>query len=301
VVATAESSTNRLALEYLSHPGAALLDQITAARREVVITLRAGRLRDHHQIRYLTTDVGYLSGILAYAALDHGHPRAALAHAEAAWQAAELVGSHQLRAWVRGTQSLILRFAQRYAEALDLAEDGLRYATTGTARARLLAGIGQCHANMGDAQSTRRSLTAAASAMDSTHGVDQVGGLFTFSQAKLHYYSGSSLIWLDGGEDARRAVDQAHTAIALWERSSDAERSVADEALAHVYAATAFLQLRELEGAEAELEPILSTPSGRRISWIAKRMDRVTDILGQRPYGNDHLATALLERITTYT
>jgi transcriptional regulator with XRE-family HTH domain len=299
LVTVFDRTTDELAVEYLTSPGATLIDEVTTSRREAFKAMRARRLRNHHQVRYLTTDVGYLSGILAYAALDDGHPGAALAHTEAAWQAAEVVGSDQLRAWIRGTQSLILRFMLRYPEALDHAEDGLRYATTGTARARLLAGVGQSYANMSEPAAVRRALGAAEVAMDEQHGEDEVGGLFTFSRAKLLYYSGSSLIWLEGGDDARRARDQAHSAIGLWQYAGP-ERSVADEALAHIYAATGSLQIHELEQAAADLEPILSAPAGQRISWITKRMDRIDGILAEPPFDTDPQARELRERIKAY-
>lgn len=299
LVTLLDCSAAGLAVRYLTTPGAALMDEIMSARREAARVLHSRRLQNHHQLRYVTADIGYLSGILAYAALDDGHPRAALKHADAAWEAAEIVGSDQLKAWVRGTQSLILRFMQRYPQALERAEDGLRYATTGTGRARLLAGVGQCHANMSDRGAVRRALMLAEKSFDDQRGVDEMAGVFTFSRAKLMYYSGSSLIWLDGGEDAMRARDQAHQAIALWEQGGP-DRSVADEALAHVYAATGSLQLHELEAAAADLEPILSLPSERRISWITKRMDRIVGMLGRPPYDTDPQARDLREQIKAY-
>ena len=70
-----------------------------------------------------------------------------------------------------------------------------------------------------------------------------------------------------------------------------------DEALARVYAATAALQLRELEGAEAELEPILSAQNGSRVSWIGKRMERISEMLSDAPYAGDPVADQLLVRI----
>ena len=299
LVTTLDRTTNELAVDYLTNPGAGLIDEVTTSRREAFKQMRARRLLNHHQVRYLTADVGYLSGILAYAALDDGQPGAALTHTDAAWEAARMAGSDQLKAWIRGTQSLILRFQQRYPEALAHAEDGLQYAGTGTARARLLAGVGQCYANMAEPRAVRRALNAAEIALDGQHGDDELGGLFTFSRAKLLYYSGSSLIWLDGGDDARRARDQAHTAIEVWE-GGGSERSVADEALAHIYAATGALQLHELEQAMVDLEPILSLPAGNQISWIAKRMDRIDRILAEPPFNTDAQARDLRERIKAY-
>lgn len=299
LVSRLDGRTERLAVEYLTRPGMAMVDEISAARRQAVTALRNRRLKGASQIRYLTADIGYLSGILSYAALDAGDPRGALAHADAAWEAANLAGSDQLKAWVRGTQSLILRFGQRFTEAQEHAEDGLRYADTGTARARLLAGVAQCRANVTDAVGTRRALANAETAFDEVDGTDEVDGLFTFSRAKLLYYSGSSLIWLHGGPDAEKARARAHEAIELWKRGGS-DWSLADEALANVYSATASLQLRQLEQAATDLEPILSSAPESRVSWITKRMDRIVGMLGRPPYQDDRLARELVERIGTY-
>jgi transcriptional regulator with XRE-family HTH domain len=293
------SEAARLAVSYLSSPGAALIEELTVARRAAMGQLRARKLLSTFQMHSLAAEVGYLSGVMSYAALDDGHPEHALAHADAAWEAADLAGSDQLRAWTRGTQSLILRFGQRFGEALDYAQDGLRYAGTGTARARLLAGVGQSSANLGDARAARRALSDAEVAFDEQRGRDEVEGVFTFSRAKLLYYSGSALIWLSGDEDAERARTQAHAAIGLWMHAGP-ERSVADEALAHVYAATASLQLRDLESAAVELVPILSMPEEGRVSWIGKRMDRIVGMLVEPPYAGDPLAADLLEQIRSY-
>ena len=78
------------------------------------------------------------------------------------------------------------------------------------------------------------------------------------------------------------------------------QRSLDDEALAHIYAATASAQLRDLEAATAYLEPILGLPPERRISWIRKRMTRVVELLTQWPYVHDPLAIETVERIREY-
>lgn len=286
-----------MSLDYLALRGPALVTDVKALRAQAAQAMRRTRRPD--QLRDLVALIGYLSGVLAYAALDSGSPESAKAHVKLAWQAGENAGSDQLRAWVRGTQSLIARFGGDYDAALEYAEDGLRYRAEGTATARLLSGVGQCHANMGDARAARRALTAAATARDEMRGHDEMPGLFGFSEAKLAYYSGSSLIWLSGGTDAERARTEAHTAIGLWENAGR-ERSIADEALAHVYAATASVQLHDLEAAAVDLEPILALPPERRISWIAKRLVRVAGMLATPPFDTDPLAAETLERIREY-
>jgi hypothetical protein len=79
-------------------------------------------------------------------------------------------------------------------------------------------------------------------------------------------YAGSSLIWLDGGPDAQRAAQEAAQAIAIWEHAPPESRSLDDEALAHVYQATAHLQLRQLDAATAAIRPILDLAPERQIS-----------------------------------
>lgn len=287
-----------LAVAYLGSPAPAMLDQASTLRRTAVTALR--RARTPTAARDITLHIGHLSGVLAYAALDMGHADAAAAHAELAFAAADRAGSDDLRAWVRGTQSLIARFAGRYIDALRYAENGLQWCDTGTARIRLLCGVAQCAANLGDARAAHEALDAANRARDTISGEDAMPGLFTFSEAKQAYYSGSSLIWLDEHADALRARREADTAIGAWRSSAADERSLDDEALAHVYAATASVQLGDLEAAADYLEPILGLPVEQRISWIRKRMARVAGMLAERPYVGDPLAREIRERIVEY-
>lgn len=291
--------TGHLAVAYLAQPAAAMLNQAADARRTALTALRTRRVRPAEVVDTVR-HAGYLSGILAYAALDLGHPTTALTHAAAAWDAAEVADDNQLRAWVRGTQSLILRFAGRYPEALAHALDGLEHADSGTARVRLLCGVAQCHANLSDPGAARRALADAETARDQVHGIDPYAGLFGFSPAKQAYYSGSVLIWLPDRADAERAWTEAGRAIDMWSQSTPDDRSLDDEALAGIYAATAAVHLRDLDRAEAALAPILDLPPERRISWIGKRLARVSDLLGQPPYLSDRQADNLLDRIREY-
>ena len=287
--------TDRLAVDYLGQPAATMHAQATDLRRIAGRALR--RTRRAAPATDLTLAVGRLSGVLAYAALDVGQPVAAMAHADLALACADQAGGSGLRAWVRGTQSLIARFAGDYPAALDYAVDGLADAV-GSARVRLLCGVAQCYANMNDGPAAHRALAAAVAARDEVDGDGP--GIFGFSPAKQAYYSGSSLIWLDGREDAVRARAEALAAIDAWAAGPADERSLDDEALAHVYAATAAVQLHDVEEVAVLLAPILDLPPERRISWIRKRMGRVAGLLLEPPFAGDALADELVERIRDY-
>ncbi|WP_328347852.1 helix-turn-helix domain-containing protein [Micromonospora sp. NBC_00421] len=287
---------NGLAVAYLGTSPGPMLQDAVELRSEVLQRLR-DRHYAPHEIKDLYLLLGRLQGVLAYAALDLGSANVAMTHAEAAWICAEHAGDNELRVWTRGTQSLIARFRGDYAHALDYVHDGLRYRARGTGRIRLLCGVAQCHANLGDSAGANRSLDLALTEREELSSTDSVDGLFGFSLAKQHYYAGSSLIWLAGGSDAERAVREAGRAIALWEKEPSERRSLDDEALAHVYQATAFLQLGDLDSAHAAIRPILDLPRDRQISWIKKRLDRFAAMLLAEPYRGSSAADDLYEEI----
>ena len=153
------AAADGLGLAYLSTPPGPMLQRALAARDRTMTRLAGLHRAGPH--RELTRAAGYLSGVLAYAALDLGDDRAATAHAATAYRAGEVVGDGALLAWTRGTQSLIARFGQRYATALELAQAGMTDVGGGTAAPRLLAGQAQSLANLGDADGAHRALTAA--------------------------------------------------------------------------------------------------------------------------------------------
>jgi transcriptional regulator with XRE-family HTH domain len=129
-----QADAGRLAVSYLSAPAVSILTEARDVRASALRTLQIGcrpeQLRDLHFV------IGQLSGIMAYTALDLGYPNEAMTHARMAWLCGDLAGHDGLRAWVRGTQSLIARFAGRYREAYEFLQSGFRYASAGTAYAR---------------------------------------------------------------------------------------------------------------------------------------------------------------------
>ena len=121
-----------------------------------------------------------------------------------------------------------------------------------------------------------------------------------FSRAKLAYYGGSALIWLNEPADARRASASAADALTLWAAGDPADRSLDDEALAHVYAATAHVQLGDLDHAAADLAPVLALPVERRISWLVKRTARVGELLAAPRFANSVVAADLREAVAAF-
>lgn len=296
-VTTAERAAATLALDYLHSPPAPMLSAALDARCAVVAELR--RAPSTGQRRDLIRAAGYLCGVLAYAALDLNHARAAAEHAATALRCADATGDRELRAWVQGTRSLIARFTQDYRTALALARAGLDDAGPGTSAPRLLAGVAQSAANLGDRTQAHRALSAAESAADHA-APDSLPGLFTFSRAKLAYYGGSALMWLDDPTDLRRAAESAARGVTLWQTGDPDDRSLDDEALAHVYAAGAHTRLGELDAAAAMLAPVLGLPPERRISWLRRRVADVADHLGAPRYSGSTAAAELRTAVEAF-
>jgi hypothetical protein len=105
------------------------------------------------------------------------------------------------------------------------------------------------------------------------------------------------LIWLQGGHDAERAAREATEAIALWQSGPAEERSLDDERLAHIYLATARVQLDDVEGAADAIRPILSLPVEEQISWIVKRAERLAGMLSAPRYAGCRTAEETVEAI----
>ena len=293
-----QEGVSATAVDYLSSPPAPMMDRAHTMRGEAFERLRSGHHRPQDRSD-LYVAAGRLSGVLSYAMLDMGDSDEALEHATAAGRCAEYAGDAELAAWVAGTKSLIARFQGDYGRALEYVRDGYQWVGSGhgTGEARLRCGEAQCLANLGNSRLANAALDRAEQARDSIRRPDSLGGLFGFSRAKQSYYAGSSLIWLQGGHDAERASQEAVTAIELWQAGPADERSLDDERLAHIYLATARVQLDDVEGAADAIRPVLSLPVEDQISWIVKRAERLAGMLSAPRYAGNRTAEETVEAI----
>ena len=293
-----QDGVSATAVDYLGTAPGPMMDRAHLLRGEAFERLRSGHHRPQDRSD-LYVAAGRLSGVLSYALLDMGDAEEALEHATAAGRCAEFAGDAELAAWVAGTKSLIARFQGDYGRALEYVRDGYQWVGhgQGTGEARLRCGEAQCLANLGDSRAANAALDAAEEARDRIRRPDTIDGLFGFSRAKQSYYAGSSLIWLEGGHDADRAAREATAAIELWESGPEAERSLDDERLAHIYLATARVQLDDVEGAADAIGPVLSLPVEDQISWIVKRADRLAGMLSAPRYAGNSTAEETVEAI----
>ena len=225
--------------------------------RNRVFTLLEGR-QHPNQTSHLYLVAGRLCGLLAWMAGDVGRHSEAETQARTGWLCAELAGADGLRAWIRATQSKVAYWDGRIQESARLADDGLRFAASDSARV-LLASLGaRAWARLGNTDDAHAAL--ARSEEEREHaGEDEVGGLCGFSEAQQSYLAGTTYLWLREPEQALRAADRA---VWLYEVGNQADRFYGAETLALIDAATAHLQANELEGAVEKLQPVLDAAAG---------------------------------------
>jgi hypothetical protein len=293
------ADAERLSVEYMSGSPTVMAEEAKLLRDRIMVAIE--RTRRPSQLTDLYLLAGRASGILAYAAVDLGDVRAAMANARASAACAELAGHSGLAAWVYGTQSLIARFAGRYAEAERYVLAGMELKRGGAGQARLAAGLAQCRANMMDAAGTRQALNAAMDAHSAGgESADGEVGLFGFARSKVHFYAASSLICLPDGAGAVAAAREASAAIKLFQSGPADERFITDEILVHIYGANAYLQQGNAEAATDLLSPVFGTPDERRVSWHRQRLGSLVPLLEVGPLRGSRKAIDLRSQLTGF-
>jgi transcriptional regulator with XRE-family HTH domain len=265
------SEVRRIARSYLKVPTLPLFFRARDIRDQAS-TLLAGRQRPD-QSRDLYTVAGWALTLLAWISTDLGRSDAASTHARAAWLCADNADHHGLRAWIRATQRTAAHWEHRFPDAARYAEDGLRYATTGSAEAFLASALALDLAKAGQSDDAR---TALARARDATELIEQAGdelaGPFTCSPARAGGLWSEVYLALSQPADALAEADRA---VAAFEQTPAERRNVGSERMARTKQVRGHLALGQLDGAVEALSPILDTPAEHRVRPLLQRLDEV--------------------------
>ncbi|HET9257562.1 MAG TPA: hypothetical protein VFO16_20505, partial [Pseudonocardiaceae bacterium] len=176
----------RIATTYPNRPVYPIFVELRTLRDRAFELLEGRQHPDETRELYLIA--GVLCGVLANASFDLGWLPAAETQARTAFLCGELAGNNALRAWVRGTQSLVAYWDERPRAAVELAADGWRYVPeTGTARVRLASLEARAHARLRDQRAAENAL-----ARDEVRGTDDPGGMLAFPPAKQIYSAASA-------------------------------------------------------------------------------------------------------------
>jgi len=294
----ARADVTRLSREYMTGAPFPLFLRMRAVRARIHAALGL-RLwpRDEADLYLL---LSMLNSLMAVAAHDLGHHRAAGDLAAASSAYATIIGHGPLLAQVQSELASMAYWSGRPARSGEFAARGLDSLHAGPNAARLHLHHGRAAARLGDTRTARRAIGAAASARDHEHHDELLatGGEFGFSLATQHYLAGAALAELPGAQhDA--AADLEH-ALALYDRGPGPgeDHSFGCAALARTALAATRLRAGQLDGAPAALAPVLALPRAKRISSLAPGLGRVRAELAR--YQRAPVAADLDERITQF-
>lgn len=290
-----EDDVRHIARAYLNSPPLPrLLDGVRLRNR--VFTLLEGR-QHPTQTRRLYLVAGRVCGLLGWMSGDVGRVAEGETQARAGWLCAELADDSGLRAWIRATQSKLAYWDGRMQDSVRLAEVGLKYGATDSARPLLACLAARSLARLGRPEDARTAMARAAEERAAVSAPDEVGGLFGFSEAQQNYLAGSTHLWLREPAEALRSADRA---VELYRSGHPADRFYGAEMLALIDAATACLQADQLDGAAEKLAPVLQLPPERRLETFTQRLGEMRGVLFQQRYAGSRAATDLRNQIEDF-
>lgn len=287
-----------LARSFISAPLTDLFCDIRDLWREVTAAVACNKYPN--QLRDLYLAGSRLSALMAHICLDLGDYSSADTHARATWLSADLAGHAQMQAWSRALQSLVAYWDERYDDAVNTAEDGLRHTRDGTVVVRLHGLQARAHARSGNPAAALAALEAADAARGRIRCPDELAGLFTFPEAKQAAYAGTTFLTLDRPDLVRHGITESERALALYQESAPADQSVGDILAARLDLVTAHVAGESLDGAETELTPVLTTPASQRTASIIRRSLAISNELARPQYSGSSQAKRLREEIASF-
>jgi hypothetical protein len=255
--------------------------------------------RDQADLYFL---LGCLSDLMATAACGLGYPQAAEELVRSGWAYAIVIDHRPLMAHLRLQHANILFWNDRPREARDLAEDGLRYITSGPNAAYLHVRYASVVGRLGDEDDARRAIAAGQEARGREHTDDvlEIGGEFAISRATHHYVSGAALGEIENAE--AEAAGEIERAVSLYMAGPEPgeQHWFGGLALASIELAAMQLRAGALDAAAVSLEPVLSLPPTQRITAITSQLTGVRTELAAPIFRGSAQASALDEQIEEF-
>lgn len=290
----------RIVTTYTNRPVYPIFVELRELRNRAFELLEGRQYPEQSRELYLVA--GALCGVLANASFHLGWLHAAETQARTAFLCAELAGNNALRAWIRGTQSLVAYWDERPRAAVELAKDGWRYLPeTGTARVRLASIEARAHARLRDQRATEDAIARAEQARDDVRGPDDPGGVFAFRQAKQSLYTATARLWLGGQDSYTDAERDAAHALELYEADPPEKRRLGEICLARLDLTAARLGQDDLNGAAEQLQDVLAISAQRLIDPVSRRLHQVGRALQRPRYQTSALALDLHDQIRGFT
>jgi hypothetical protein len=255
-----------------------ILDQL-AVIEERTASLLKGRQRPK-QSQDLLLIGAKSSAMMAWIAGDLGRYRLSRELNSAAWLYTQYADDFLARRWVRTSQARVAFWAGNGIESAKLAADGLNYRVGGLTDAPLILAEARGWSSV---QAERQVLDAIArwtTIEDPDLGAGGEDRFFNITKDRRHYVAGNSLLSVG---QASAALREFTTAREAFEKMSLENRWDAMDSMIRIDTGRAHLRLDDLEGAAAQVAPMLDAGVGKQPDMVRAMLKLLaTELSGPR-------------------
>jgi hypothetical protein len=273
-------------------PARKVLGEVLALNRDVHTLLRSGRQRLRQTRRLLQVH----SRLMAHACVllgDLGRGLAARQYGTAALLLAQEAEADEAIAW--SVQAKTARWTGGLVEAAEFARHGFEVSRPTPTRVELAYREANAIALFGDAPRARKALQQAEHAAEALNFGTSGASVWSFPPGRQALFSLS--VALHTG-DATGALRAAAIAEASW--SSGAPKALATWAQVRAGAAMAYLMLDSLDGAVAQIAPVLDLAPEMRIGTVTGYLRTLDQMLSRPRFVDSSQAALLRQRVSDF-
>jgi len=237
-----------------------------------------------------------MSALLSYMAVNLGQFGPAQAYATEAFQLADETDDDDLKAWVRGTQSLAAYYMKRYDRSAEYARDGLRYANDGPQAVRLLVnGEARALAKLGETVAAQAAVSRSYQLLERLSPAPGMSGCISFglySEARVASNAATAFLSMSKTTEALAHAEHVQAVV-------DESNSTWSRALVRLDAATARLNGKspDLDRAVLLVREVRDLTLTHDIESIKQRT--VTCLDAMRPWGDAAAVKDQLDEMET--
>jgi hypothetical protein len=272
-------------------PGIVMAD-VRRLQQATQASLRNGRPR-HRQARELLRINGCLLAHLSLLLSDRSDYQAADEYGNAALLYQREADASEVTAWYVLAKSA--RWQRRYAQAADLAHEGLERSSLDAMRVQLACYEANASALCGDGLRARKAMTQAEEAADALPSGQRTLSPWSFPEERMTIFRLSVAL---ATHDPQRALRAAAATAADWRSGPHVPAAWAQ---IRVGAGIAHLLQDELDGVADEVTPMLTLPSEFRIATVTGWLTDLDMRLSASRFASSPIALDLRQQIRNFS
>ena len=272
-------------------PGIVMAD-VRKLQQATQALLRTGRPR-HRQARELLRINGNLLAHLSLLLSDRSDYQAADEYGDAALLYQREAGASEVTAWYVLAKSA--RWQHRYAQAADLAHEGLEHSSLDAMRVQLACYEANASALCGDSPRARHAMTQAEETAATLPGGQLTLSPWSFPEERMTIFRLSVAL---ATHDPQSALQAATATAADWKSGPHVPAAWAQIRLG---AGIAHLLQNELDGAAEEVTRMLALPPEFRIATVTGWLADLARRLSVRHFAGSPIAVDLRQQIRDFS